>query len=198
MSFRPFVLAPAAEIAADMVHPVLGVSIGALWHHLQHADDVVVISGGIAEDRHKLIDELRSAFAQNSFMSSSKFPALSQELYPRLRIRRSTDPGEPLKANRIRSAIRQGIFVSALPKLQIFFDLPIDGLEQRVTSAGSRHDRELLDRLRRQPDVPNAMARLFTGIPTLALDPRDDPKRQLTEAAAALEAVWPDLCRTAP
>ena len=35
MAFRPFVLAPAAQIASDMVHPELGTTCGELWSHLQ-------------------------------------------------------------------------------------------------------------------------------------------------------------------
>ncbi|HUE69662.1 MAG TPA: 2-amino-4-hydroxy-6-hydroxymethyldihydropteridine diphosphokinase [Pirellulaceae bacterium] len=45
MSFRRFVLEPAAEIAADMVHPVCGNTIGGLLEHLNHCPRWIFISG---------------------------------------------------------------------------------------------------------------------------------------------------------
>ena len=44
MSFRRFVLEPAAEIAADMIHPVCGNTIGGLLRHLSAAPRVVFFS----------------------------------------------------------------------------------------------------------------------------------------------------------
>ncbi len=45
MSFRRFVLVPAAEIAADMVHPTARMSIGELLAHLDSGSSVVAILG---------------------------------------------------------------------------------------------------------------------------------------------------------
>jgi 2-amino-4-hydroxy-6-hydroxymethyldihydropteridine diphosphokinase len=45
MSFRRFVLAPAAEVAAEMVHPVIGWTIEELLRHLDSAADYVAITG---------------------------------------------------------------------------------------------------------------------------------------------------------
>jgi deoxyadenosine/deoxycytidine kinase len=45
MSFRRFVLAPAAEIAAEMVHPVIGWTVGELLRHLDSAAQYVAITG---------------------------------------------------------------------------------------------------------------------------------------------------------
>jgi 2-amino-4-hydroxy-6-hydroxymethyldihydropteridine diphosphokinase len=45
MSFRRFVLEPAAEIAADMVHPVCGNTIGGLLKHLDQTPRCIAIVG---------------------------------------------------------------------------------------------------------------------------------------------------------
>ncbi|QDU87097.1 2-amino-4-hydroxy-6-hydroxymethyldihydropteridine pyrophosphokinase [Pirellulimonas nuda] len=45
MSYRPFVLAPAAEAAPDMRHPLLGCRIDELWNTLQHGADHVLLLG---------------------------------------------------------------------------------------------------------------------------------------------------------
>lgn len=42
MSFRRFVLAPANEIAAEMVHPVSGMTLQQLLNHLENTDEVIV------------------------------------------------------------------------------------------------------------------------------------------------------------
>ncbi len=45
MSFRQFVLAPAAEIAGEMLHPASGWTIASLWNHWQTAPrDVVIVA----------------------------------------------------------------------------------------------------------------------------------------------------------
>jgi len=45
MAFRKFVLAPAAEVAAEMVHPQIGWTIRQLYDHLLHAVPYVAITG---------------------------------------------------------------------------------------------------------------------------------------------------------
>ncbi len=43
MAFRKFVLAPAAEVAAEMRDPATGKTIGELWYHMNSAHDYVAI-----------------------------------------------------------------------------------------------------------------------------------------------------------
>ncbi|MBA2117187.1 2-amino-4-hydroxy-6-hydroxymethyldihydropteridine diphosphokinase [Bremerella alba] len=44
MSFRRFVMQPAAEVAAEMLHPELNATIGQLWQHLSDASPLVEIA----------------------------------------------------------------------------------------------------------------------------------------------------------
>jgi len=45
LAFRRFVLEPAAEVARDMLHPVVGWTIGQLLDHLNQAADYVALTG---------------------------------------------------------------------------------------------------------------------------------------------------------
>lgn len=190
MSFRPFVLAPAAEVAAEMVHPVLGVTIGALWHHLQFGDDLVAICGGLTHDRFLMMGLLLNCFPNRAFESSAGLQSHQSrqwQLLPALRVRE--------RALAIDIYLCDQIGISK-PKLQIQFSIPNEEFAQFMATHGRPRDQKLWRRLHEHPEIPNAMSRLFTGIPTLMLDPRKGPLELQTEAAAALEAVWPDLCRT--
>jgi 2-amino-4-hydroxy-6-hydroxymethyldihydropteridine diphosphokinase len=46
MAIRPFVLKPAAQVAADMVHPLIGWTVTQLWQHAQRSPTVLVILHG--------------------------------------------------------------------------------------------------------------------------------------------------------
>jgi len=45
MAFRRFVLEPAAEVAADLIHPVIGWTIGQLLSHLNSAPNYLAVTG---------------------------------------------------------------------------------------------------------------------------------------------------------
>lgn len=51
MTFRPFVLGPAAEIAPDWPHPEIGGTLGGLWDCLRGGDDRIVVVGRSVSDR---------------------------------------------------------------------------------------------------------------------------------------------------
>lgn len=61
MAFRRFVLEPAAEVAADMVHPQIGWSVGKLLDHLNSSSYLLAIQGLNDESWAKLLVERRSA-----------------------------------------------------------------------------------------------------------------------------------------
>ena len=43
MTFRRFVLEPAVEIAAEMIHPILNLTLGNLLHRIRHERNVIVV-----------------------------------------------------------------------------------------------------------------------------------------------------------
>jgi hypothetical protein len=59
MSFRPFVLAPACDIAEDWLHPVLQVSLEGLLSQLGNGGDGMVFFGGSAEERRGWAEQVR-------------------------------------------------------------------------------------------------------------------------------------------
>lgn len=61
MSFRRFVIEPAAEIAAEMVHPQLGWTIGQLREHLRTHPPYVAIAGPIGVGKSHLAERLCTA-----------------------------------------------------------------------------------------------------------------------------------------
>lgn len=56
MAFRRFVLTPAAEIAPQMLHPLLGRSISQLLEHLEQAPNYVAITGAPKAGKSKLAE----------------------------------------------------------------------------------------------------------------------------------------------
>lgn len=59
MAFRRFVLEPAAEIAADMRHPLVGWSVGRLLEHLRTSPNYVAIAGPMAAGKTWLANQLQ-------------------------------------------------------------------------------------------------------------------------------------------
>ncbi len=58
MAWRSFVLAPAAEIAGEMIHPLIGWSLETLWRHLRSAPRYVAIAGPPEGGPRPLADEV--------------------------------------------------------------------------------------------------------------------------------------------
>ncbi|HEV7226800.1 MAG TPA: 2-amino-4-hydroxy-6-hydroxymethyldihydropteridine diphosphokinase [Pirellulales bacterium] len=58
LAVRRFALAPAAEIAAEMIHPSIGWSIGRLWRHLLEAPAYLAIAGPPGAGKTRLANEL--------------------------------------------------------------------------------------------------------------------------------------------
>ena len=63
LTFRRFVLQPAAEVAPKMLHPVIGWSIERLLLHLDAASDVVAIVSPSETRRRALAEMLAGKFA---------------------------------------------------------------------------------------------------------------------------------------
>jgi len=58
MAWRRFVLAPAAEVAASMIHPTTGWSVARLLTHLDTAPEYVALAGGIGAGKTELARRL--------------------------------------------------------------------------------------------------------------------------------------------
>ncbi len=61
MAFRRFVLVPACQVAADMVHPVVGWTLGRLLAHLDSAPDYVALAGLPGSGKTRLVKRLAEA-----------------------------------------------------------------------------------------------------------------------------------------
>lgn len=58
MAWRRFVLQPAVEVAADMIHPTTGWTIARLWKHLNGPVDYVALTGSIGVGKTHLAGRL--------------------------------------------------------------------------------------------------------------------------------------------
>ena len=58
MAWRRFVLGPAAEVAAEMIHPPTGWTVGRLLEHLDTAASYVAITGSIGAGKTQLAEQL--------------------------------------------------------------------------------------------------------------------------------------------
>jgi 2-amino-4-hydroxy-6-hydroxymethyldihydropteridine diphosphokinase len=80
MSFRPFVLEPAAEIAGAMIHPAIGWTIGQLREHLDSASDrVAILSSSATANRD--VAELLARRVNARIMAVPDIPAIAR-LWP--------------------------------------------------------------------------------------------------------------------
>ncbi len=77
MTFRRFVLEPAAEIAGSMVHPTIGWTVSQLYEHLRSAVPYVAISGSESRATH----DLAAAVAKKIGWRLIEFPSASVELF---------------------------------------------------------------------------------------------------------------------
>ena len=80
MAMRRFVLAPAVEVAADMVHPEIGWGLERLWNHLQSSPQYVAIAGPPGTDKSALAERLASHYGF-SLASIPEDPRLLTDFY---------------------------------------------------------------------------------------------------------------------
>ncbi|HEY2883519.1 MAG TPA: 2-amino-4-hydroxy-6-hydroxymethyldihydropteridine diphosphokinase [Pirellulales bacterium] len=67
MAFRKFVIAPAAEIAPEMVHPAIGWSLSTLLMHLHTAPPYVAVSSICLAETRTLVSEVARETGWNEF-----------------------------------------------------------------------------------------------------------------------------------
>jgi hypothetical protein len=136
MSFRRFVLEPAAEVAPQMIHPLIGWSVEQLLDHLNHAPEHVAIVG-LAESRPVELARAAAARVDACFVAE---PLTSEPVAGR------ADPSGPVpsrpiqfrdRANRVLAAAsgaRATAVISAFCVAQSAGG-PLDRLQEPVPSA---------------------------------------------------------------
>lgn len=170
MAFRRFVLDPAAAVAPEMIHPPSGWTVAALLDQLQHGANVVAV---IADDELQAEawgERLRAHF-RSAFAASPDPLALPQ-------IVTWTAYGAGADESRRRR-----------PKLILNFSAAAEAASDSASQPArpAFHDRAAS---RRMPNLP--IGGPVAWISQLgAADP-------MTEAAAAIQAVWPELAAVAP
>jgi 2-amino-4-hydroxy-6-hydroxymethyldihydropteridine diphosphokinase len=172
MSFRRFVLQPAAEIAAKMIHPTIGWPIERLLLHLNESKDELAVLSPSAELRALVADAIAQHFGGRA-VDRPAF-ATAAQLWPAdytswLALRPlSGDAQLSTRASALPYA------AAAFPKLTILIDRTRDP-SRRTTAEWSR--------IVRQPGRG----------PTLRLQ-TTEPAEIEREVFAAIESVWPNLC----
>jgi len=172
MTFRRFVLQPAAEIAPKTIHPVIGWSIERLLLHLNAARNQAVILSPSEALRTKLADRVAERFAAQR-VERPAFKTADQ-LWPPdystwLAFESPASPAVPARTKSTKLAYAAAEF----PKLTVL----LDG----------------------EDDAPRAVKSQWSAIvrqpgrgPTLRLQ-LADPAAIEVEVVAAIESVWPDL-----
>jgi 2-amino-4-hydroxy-6-hydroxymethyldihydropteridine diphosphokinase len=131
MSFRRFVLEPAVEIAASMVHPTIGWTFEHLLDHLGSGADCVALVSPNEPARHELATTLSERFG----MIACEPSVVSEQLWP--------------AASTTWLAVPDGRVSSESPKLTILLDAPAAkerglGPTLRITTAsGNEVEREV-------------------------------------------------------
>ncbi|MEX2317532.1 MAG: 2-amino-4-hydroxy-6-hydroxymethyldihydropteridine diphosphokinase [Pirellulales bacterium] len=179
MSYRRFVLQPAAEIATDMVHPMIGWSIGELQRHLDRARDWAAIVSPSHAARRDLCELATTRFGAKMLDREISHSREIEDLWPA-----SITTWLALPASRhqiegcasISPTVLRQQPAAGLPKLTVLVDAP--------KSQESVDDTINWSKLQRQPGRG----------PTLWIRTTDRTE-VARELSAAIESVWTHLGR---
>lgn len=172
MSFRRFVLEPAAEIAPRMLHPIIGWPVERLLLHLDAASDQAAIvspSEALRRDVVKLLSERFGARSIEGPTFATADQLWTPELTSWLMLSSSSGAGTSVRPKPSELPYAAAMF----PKLTALLD---------AQSESPRAVKSQWSAIVRQPGRG----------PTLRLQATDAATLQV-EVAAAIEAVWPDL-----
>jgi len=174
MSFRRFVLEPAAEVAGKMIHPVIGWNIERLLLHLDAARDEAAVLSPSAALRRVAVDWLARRFGAQEIERPAF--ATAEQLWPSTVTSWLQFSAKPRGGKHVlrRRGLRYA--AAAFPKLTILLDARDEA--GGVTAASW-----------------SAVVRRPGRGPTLRLQTSDSQEIQ-AEMAAAIESVWPDLGST--
>jgi 2-amino-4-hydroxy-6-hydroxymethyldihydropteridine diphosphokinase len=169
MSFRRFVLTPAAEIAPKMLHPVIGWPIERLLRHLQLASDALAIVSPSKPLRGQLAALLAERCGAR-LMALPKFATADHHWPPLWTTWLTVSANLPAAAPSAERSSNLPYAAAAFPKLSVLLDADVAhrGAEKLQWST-----------LVRQPGRG----------PTLRLQ-TSDPQEIEAEVLAAVDAVW--------
>jgi 2-amino-4-hydroxy-6-hydroxymethyldihydropteridine diphosphokinase len=170
MSFRRFVLQPAAEVAPRMLHPVIGWPIERLLLHLDEASDQVAILSPSESLRLQISERVQQRFAARA-MTPPAF-ATAAQLWPPAFASWLAMPSGPSGKNPLPRAAPP-YAAAAFPKLTILLDAAA----------------EARGAIKAQWSV--IVRRPGRG-PTLRWQ-TSEPAAAESEVDAAIESIWPDL-----
>jgi hypothetical protein len=170
MSFRRFVLEPAAEVAARMMHPVIGWPIERLLLHLNEARDELAVLSPSQELREHVAEFVGQQFAaaiieRPSFKTADVLWPASYSVWlavesPDRLAKATTSPPIPYAA-------------AAFPKLTLLLD---------AENSQSRRSRADWTQAVRQPGRGPILRLQLSDIAAVR-----------EEVSAAIQSVWPDL-----
>lgn len=172
MSFRRFMLGPAATIAPKMLHPTIGWPVERLLLHLTAASDQVAIVSPSADSRSRLANVFHKGGSAHPLLPPDF--ATAEHHWPSSWTTWLAVSPPPPKSKPVADASPLPYAAAAFPKLSILLDGPF----------AKPADKLQWSTLVRQPGRG----------PTLRLKLSDTAKID-AEALAAIEAVWPDLGR---
>ncbi|MHC2069582.1 2-amino-4-hydroxy-6-hydroxymethyldihydropteridine diphosphokinase [Bremerella sp. T1] len=200
MSFRRFVMQPAAEVAAEMRHPDLNTTIGEIWQHLSQSPPVVEIAALPGPAVKQLCDSVQSELGESfvscanfSWASSSSKEALLQSARKAAdtsAIDRSLPPGNGVTilpwwyglASILQQATVPKIDPAFAPRLTIYWNRPDNTFGDTEKNWWSQEEKNGLQAQLAQAVQENVRT------PRLWLDGNDLPSA-VTEAAAAIQAM---------
>jgi len=170
MSFRRFVLQPAAEVAGRMLHPVIGWSVERLLLHLDAASDRVAIVSPDDNVRGHFTAQIVEQFGARA-VDGLEF-AVVEQLWP-ARITQWLDMSDLAASSAVAVPATLPYAAAAFPKLTILIDAASDS--PHIAKA----------------QWSSIVRRPGRG-PTLRLQ-ASEAAMFASEITAAVEAVWPDL-----
>jgi hypothetical protein len=182
MSFRRFVLEPAAEIAPNFMHPALGSTLGQLLEQLNSGANICAVLALRSSHRVWLADQIVGFVSGLATAKSIQGP--NEAIWPiELTCFVSMGGNKHHEAGNSQSKPNY-------PKLSVVLES-----DRGIVSETGAADTE---------GVSEASRELFSAAldekgrgPTLTLRDVDRPTIQ-TELKAALASVWPDLCSGGP
>lgn len=193
MSFRPFVLEPAVEVAGEFHHPVLGGTLRMLLAQLTTASDVVAVMAWDPAVRNSAVEQILKAAPCASQVGNFHIP--DPVLWPagftclvRMTDQPATEQHDAV--NPAVSAATENVPWANYPKLTILLEQQAVSPPANLSPATAAADTEADDKA--ETPFEAIVGRQGRG-PTLALQ-TSDPEADRVEIRAALQAIWPHLC----